>query len=542
MPSFLLDQERQTPSLIQLETHSDSVSQELKESVETAVGDLPLGKALHLLLHVHNHVFDKAIETIRSSATHLLMARIDSPTVRAILSIQHYLLHNGIRATFHHVYGPLKEKILKKGHPHYESAMRILSYLALYSTETAEDIQACLKAELEHTLDKRSQLACVLVMQFFSAHGFYQPKTRQYVSFALSVVPLLLAMVNKQTKPTLLTCSAVEVAIQFLMYIIEPSVEDNLLTAKIEIIKEETPELSFNHSVCQALDSVLDILAKWQNSTGETELAAYQELHCLLASDKTQFDTWLFILTYLTPKAVMSERPISIKRQKKILSQSNSPANKLIVLTLLQKSEWHSLCASKLLSTEQQEMKELIQSEYKQAMSDPSIYILLPVLISTWSDLFPYAFVQDARLMQAIVDNTHKASHIPLVIPMILKAPESVICHALMSILQPHADSKSEFSYQLLTALVEHHADQVMPLLEPNLLSVVKTNTKACELLIHCMSFIRLPPLIHKLMVMAAESKENEKERMTYIALISKALLHDSWRHDSILYYIELLR
>ena len=81
MPSLLLDQEeKQTPSLLQLKTNgkNDSVARELKESIETAVSDLPLGKALHLLLHVHSHVLDKAFETIRSSdPTHLLIAKAD---------------------------------------------------------------------------------------------------------------------------------------------------------------------------------------------------------------------------------------------------------------------------------------------------------------------------------------------------------------------------------------------------------------------------------------------------------------------------------
>ncbi len=34
---------------------------------------------------------------------------------------------------------------------------------------------------------------------------------------------------------------------------------------------------------------------------------------------------------------------------------------------------------------------------------------------------------------------------------------------------------------------------------------------------------------------------DNQQERMTYIALISKALLHESWASNSILLYIEMI-
>ncbi|KAI8350928.1 hypothetical protein EDC96DRAFT_519232 [Choanephora cucurbitarum] len=557
MPSLLLDQEeKQTPSLLQLETSgkNDSVTRELEESIETAVSDLPLGKALHLLLHVHSHVLDKAFETIRSSdPAHLLIAKADSPTVRAILSIQHYILHNGINASFHHVYGPLKEKILKRGNQQNESSMRLVSYLALYSEETAAAVQACLRAELEPNLsDKRSQLACVLVLQFLSTHCFYQQSTKQYVSFAMSVVPPLLDIADKQDRPTLLTCSAAEVAIQLVSYAMKPlptiSKDNKLLTSKIEIVEEVISDLNFNNSICQALHKIIVLLAKWHHAPGEAELTAYEELRSVLKSGTINYDFWLFILTYLTPKAVISERPISSKKQRKILSHSNTSASKLILLTLLQKTEWKSLfpssncTSSKLLSTEQQEVKDLVQSEYKEALSTQSLPMLLPVLVSTWPGLFPYDLVQDTQLIQAIVDRADKISDISFLIPMILRSPESSICNALMNIVKPDEDSRAEFSYELLKALVEHNADQVMPILEPNLLSLIKVSNKACELLIHCMSFMKLPLLIHKLMKMAVVSKENEKEKMTCIALISKALLHETWHHDSILYYIDMLR
>lgn len=165
------------------------------------------------------------------------------------------------------MYRPLKEKILKRGSQQNESSMRLVSYLALYSEETAAAVQACLRAELEPNLsDKRSQLACVLVLQFLSTHCFYQQSTKQYISFAMSVVPPLLDIADKQDRPTLLTCSAVEVAIQLVSYAMKPppamSKDNKPSTSKIEMVEEVISDLNFNNPICQALHKIIVLLTK----------------------------------------------------------------------------------------------------------------------------------------------------------------------------------------------------------------------------------------------------------------------------------------
>jgi hypothetical protein len=88
-------------------------------------------------------------------------------------------------------------------------------------------------------------------------------------------------------------------------------------------------------------------------------------------------------------------------------------------------------------------------------------------------------------------------------------------------------------------------------------LAIVKSSNQACELLIQCMPYTRkynrhlrrnvtyshlldLTLLIQKLMAMTVV--ENEREKMTYIALIAKALLDPSWASHSILVYLDLVR
>jgi hypothetical protein len=38
---------------------------ELEETMKESTSDLPLGKALHLLVNIHGHIFDKAVNTIK---------------------------------------------------------------------------------------------------------------------------------------------------------------------------------------------------------------------------------------------------------------------------------------------------------------------------------------------------------------------------------------------------------------------------------------------------------------------------------------------
>lgn len=45
----------------------DNTESELENVIKESTSDLPLGKALNLLLNIHGHVFDKAISAIRES-------------------------------------------------------------------------------------------------------------------------------------------------------------------------------------------------------------------------------------------------------------------------------------------------------------------------------------------------------------------------------------------------------------------------------------------------------------------------------------------
>lgn len=77
MSILLLDNEENTASNIlernglldEQDTTSGPLVDELKKSIQETTADMPLGKALHLLLNVHGQVFDKAVSSILKSST-----------------------------------------------------------------------------------------------------------------------------------------------------------------------------------------------------------------------------------------------------------------------------------------------------------------------------------------------------------------------------------------------------------------------------------------------------------------------------------------
>lgn len=77
MSILLLDTEENEPSKIlernvlihEKDTTIDPFINELGKSIHETTIDLPLGKALHLLLNVHGQVFDKAVASIQKSTT-----------------------------------------------------------------------------------------------------------------------------------------------------------------------------------------------------------------------------------------------------------------------------------------------------------------------------------------------------------------------------------------------------------------------------------------------------------------------------------------
>lgn len=134
------------------------------------------------------------------------------------------------QAHFRHLYDPFKEKILKKNAN--ETALRLLCYFLLYSTHKTH-VQQFFMQVLEAT-DKRSALAVTIALKFLLEHYEAEPH------FPSLFVPSLIKLTHVQT-PTLLACSAFEVAVSLCKYTLHQHHEQQNTVNSAKII-----EIDFN--------------------------------------------------------------------------------------------------------------------------------------------------------------------------------------------------------------------------------------------------------------------------------------------------------
>ncbi|KAI8641797.1 hypothetical protein BD408DRAFT_202394 [Parasitella parasitica] len=542
MSKLLLDNDDNEPSRIlernilinEKNNARDSFVNEVEKSIHEATTDLSLGKALHLLLHVHGQVFDKAVLSIQNSTAEELAIKVtESLIVKAIISIQNYISPD-ISVLFKQIYDSLKNKFIKQK-PN-EEAMRIVCFFALHSNTCQAQVQQFLRNELRKP-DKKDQLAVVILLQFFLKNYAKSMDKALLVLYT----PLVELVEMRSDQPTLLGFSACELALQCTRKALTatPVTMSKVATTNKIMEIEAYESVDRPSEVWDGLHKILDVLEKWQALKTKFEMAAYRELRGLIGSNTTE---WNVILKYITPKAILSEKPISTKRQKQILSDSDASSNaQLLLLTLLQKGHWIDLYGEgrsiTTTSVEQDEIKSLIQQTY---ISSMQLKHLIPQLAITLPHLFPCSFVLDSELMQSIIDQIVSPSDemFKNLATMIMNRPEPSVCYLVMQTVQQTHQHK--FTYNMLCHLIAGEPDQIVPILQEELLLVVKHSDQACELLLKCMDFTDLPKLIRKLMKLS--NVEDQREKMIYTALIAKALLKADWASSSILNYVDLVR
>lgn len=180
-----------------------------------------------------------------------------APTIKAILSIQNYISRD-IPTSFKQIYDSLRDKLLKK-QPN-EAAMRIIGYFTIHSDDACRNqVQQMLIDELRK-VDKRHQLAVVVLLQFLMKQ--YHESMREAASIFL--VPLTELVETRSDQPTLLTCSACELALQCVQ--IALSAPPNIVTrdastAKIIEVEVSAP-IDRLLKIWNVLDRILSILEK----------------------------------------------------------------------------------------------------------------------------------------------------------------------------------------------------------------------------------------------------------------------------------------
>lgn len=67
-------------------SHANQGVSELENAIKESTADLPLGKALNLLVNIHNHIFDKAVSTIRESTPAELTLKAIESKIQSMLT------------------------------------------------------------------------------------------------------------------------------------------------------------------------------------------------------------------------------------------------------------------------------------------------------------------------------------------------------------------------------------------------------------------------------------------------------------------------
>lgn len=384
---------------------------------------------------------------------------------------------------FNQIYDSLKDKFLKK-QPN-EPAMRVVSYFTLHSSTCKIQAQQVLIDKLK-TADKKDQLAVVVLLQFFAKH-YSDSMSRVALVF---ITPLVQLIEMRSSQPTLLNCSACELALQCIQMTLtgspDTSTDETPSTKIVEV--EETKLMNTSEHMWQGLDKILHVLEEWQRSKSSIESAAYKELHKMIQDKDT---AWKALLKYIAPKSVLSEKPLNLKKQRQILSDTEtSSSTQLLILALLQKGQWIELYGDNrgtvITSTEQDDIKSIVQEKFETSMQ---LKHLVPQLAMTLPGLFSCSKITDNQVIQSVIDQAVDPSDemISRLIPMLMNQPEPSICYLLMHIAQQ--DTRSQFAYDILMHLIYKQTDQTVDILQENLLSLVKQSNPACELLIKCMAF-----------------------------------------------------
>ncbi|KAI8997391.1 hypothetical protein BDB01DRAFT_34574 [Pilobolus umbonatus] len=267
------------------------------------VGDLPLGKALHLLLHVHSHVFDNAVNILQQSdLLELTLRKNDSPAVRALLSLDNYVKSSeqDRLTNFKHIYDSVKEKFLKKSKSNTnQSSMRIIGYFLLNS-QYKDDINTFMCNELRKN-DKRNQLAAVLLIDFIF-FTYIASSTENHWNLISLVAPELIRIAHQSNQPTLLCTTSCELALKCAHYllinlkkpILSPSrmVNDasKLKIIEIDPVLNTSEKIHHLNGIWRGVDTLLCLMEKWSTPNTHLTHSAFSELHSLFQNDVGIFD------------------------------------------------------------------------------------------------------------------------------------------------------------------------------------------------------------------------------------------------------------
>lgn len=197
------------------------------------------------------------------------------------------------------------------------------------------------------------------------------------------------------------------------------------------------------------------------------ELESYKELHRYIndshLDDPKAFNsTWDILLSFLTPKKILSTKPLTLKKQEEVIqSFPDLSANlKMVILALLQKGQWVENYGKDIVvtSTEDIRLKSSLATMCRNMNYTLPGGHLIPVLVTQLPYLCTWDHIQDAEVVQATLDRI--TSSYESFVPMVLNQPETSVCHLLLHIIQQN--NRAASSFEFMSFLISNTPDQIM--------------------------------------------------------------------------------
>ncbi|KAI8332807.1 hypothetical protein BC941DRAFT_435382 [Chlamydoabsidia padenii] len=575
---LVLDTTKQSPSSIEIQ----------QELFGKQRSDLPLGKALHLLLHVKPTVLNTAIDQVwRTPENAPTTQTASSPVANALLSLDRYLTQHDSDSFLHHIYDPLKNKVLKPKSSKESSitnSLQLLAGLTLWS-QHQDRFQTCIEQELVHT-DKRGALSAALILSFITKQWPEYDNTR-VATMSRFLPSLILVLEQFGELPTLLACTVYDIVLAISVYTLDSYLIPRQSTeaqSKISILEEEQVDgdcLKFVQTLWPKLTSVLLIAEKWQQSSDLITKGAWMELQVYMTQAHTVLmgisldgyhqvrKGWSWLCKVLVSSQILSKNPTKKlkfvwKLKDDHLDPHLSSYLKILMLALRQNGYWIEQQTAPSRTADERDYEHqtrlYCQTMVKcYPMSSPWTD-LNRIMIPTILGISPYLCIPyDVPLpvFKTILESYAwggDMNYLTNIADCFLSQPDTTI-PMLVSKIQPDTNNKGledDHCPVLCCGILDKVLDKITSTsslshssicetLVQELLARVTTSNKSCELLLRCLPLIRKPALLLCLMKMLAMA-DNERSNHVTKGLIAKTLMEDSWCGDSLLVYIDLIR
>ncbi|KAI9492190.1 hypothetical protein BDB00DRAFT_873642 [Zychaea mexicana] len=475
---------------------------------ETKLQVMPLGKAVHTLLHVKEEAFQHAINKPTR----------DSPIARALYSIDEYLE----TPRFEDIYDPLKDQFLKPKSTQAKAALRLAQYVLLHSRHKA-NFRSFLKTHELQSGDKRAHLAAALLLESVAVDEF---------------IPDLVRLAQQYgEKPTMTACIACDAVLACSRQALQPKKSNKENTGlMIQVIEEHEDDWNGIEETWEYIQDIFSVMRKWY-PFDPIATSAWNELQIFTACAKRAISNrnlykrinkaWSSISALLISKNIVSKKPLAVKKQLACLQEESDPLVRylnIICVALLQKSQWIVNGGDRLLSLEERDIKERIYASLVDMMEQS-----LPC---------PFETCGKTLISQTIVHAPHlvNTEHVPSTVSK--KVIEAALKGDIALDKLPHSVVFSSEAVQVLVSAVGNSNVKAGDMLNDLVTELERDSSKdafniSCPIVDELLKFVATNDLACKVLI----------RFMDIAALIAKALMAKTWSNgDGVLVFVGMIR